>query len=307
MTTATRRRGYWFSLNGLVLGPLVLGLWTTTVQAECTNPALFQQLSQISIHSTDSRLTQHRDRDLIHECKKEMWQRQHEEVQNILSELRVRETVLPDDPHSHDRIHHHDQSTDPNVRFEAVGNVFPPQPKSMENIRTEQSVALMGRAAIAQENANTLTLQSPDVQIALGDRYVHVGQELLGMKGQRNNHQVRHTFFSHTNNMTVEVLVDQDSVITIHPIPPVIYQPPLTETEVAEAIQIARRTLIAEGNTQVAELEGNTILALPTDGNSAFFDHRIGYVSFHHNVDVGPEYVAWVDLTDQVVVESRED
>ena len=305
MTTATRRRGYWFSLNGLVLGPLVLGLWTTTVQAECTNPALFQQLSQISIHSTDSRLTQHRD--LIQECKKEMWQQQHAEVQNILGELRIRETVLPNDPHSHDRIHHHNQTIDANVRFEAVDNVFPPQPMSIENVRMENSGRVMARAAIVQESAETLARQSADVQLALGDRYAYIGQEVLNMKGDRNNSQVRHTYFSHSKNATIEVLMDQELVRAIHPIAPDIYQPPLSETEMAEAIQIARRTLLAEGITQIADLEGHTILALPTDGNSAFFNHRIGYVSFHRNVDVGPEYVAWVDLTDQVVVESRED
>ncbi len=305
MTTAPRIRSYWFNMNVLVLCPLVIGFWTTLVRAECTNPELFQQLAQISIHSTDSRLTQHRN--LMRECKREMWQRQHEDVQNILGELRIRETVLPDDPHSHDRIHHHHQTRDTNARFEAVNDVFPPQPKSMENIRAEQSGAQMARAATARERADASARQSADVQLALGDRYAYIGQEFLGVKGDRNNSQVRHTYFSHSKNATIEVLMDQESVRTIHSIAPNIYQPPLTETEVAEAIQIARRALRAEGITQIADLEGHTILALPTDGNSAFFNHRIGYVSFHRNVDVGPEYVAWVDLTDQVVVESRED
>ena len=305
MPMTPHRSNSFLVMNALVLCPLVLGFWTTTVQAECSNPTLFLELSQISIHSTDSRLTQHRD--LIHECKKEMWQRQHEEVQNILSELRVRETVLPDDPHSHDRIHHHNQTIDANVRFEAVDNVFPPQPMSIENVRVENSGQRTARAAIAQERANALPDQSADVQLALGDRYTYIGQEFLNMKGDRNNSQVRHTYFSHSKNVTIEVLMDQESVRAIHPIAPDRYQPPLTESEMAEAIQIARRTLLDEGITQIADLEGHTILALPTDGNSAFFNHRIGYVSFHRNVDVGPEYVAWVDLTDQVVVESRED
>ena len=306
MATEFQRSKQTINLNALVftLGCCILVFGTSTAQAVCSNPTLFQELSQINIHSNDTRLSE--NRDLLAECKREEMRRHQAAAQQALADFRSR--VNGQD--SHDRIHHHDQEAHESSRFVAVDDVFPPQPESMDNVVWPRSRQARISAALTQSSnvsLESLARQSLEVETALGERFVYLGDEPLAMKGNLDNRKHRLSYFSYSNNATVEVLMEDRTVVSLHTIAPDLYQPPLIESEVAEAERIARATLLAEGNTRIAELSGYTILALPTTEESAFFAHRIGYVSFHTHADTRPEYVAWVDLTDQVVVDSRED
>lgn len=207
---------------------------------------------------------------------------------------------------AHNRIHHHANEDRNRSRFAALSGEWPPQSKSMRNIEWNDTSAVLNK--IAQRRAkNTVALRNAAVQEALGERFVYIGTEELARKGNRGRTDVRNTYFSHTNNQTIEVTVEQNQVTDIRLMDAAEYQPPLAPEEVGEAISIARNYFDGQGVSRVAELEGFTILTFPGEGEGNFYANRVGYVSFHPDADTPPEYVAWVDLTNQVVVESREE
>ena len=55
---------------------------------------------------------------------------------------------------------------------------------------------------------------------------------------------------------------------------------------------LARASLESAGYLRVSALEGFDRLALPSEGQQAFFAHRVVYVSFHADENARPEYVA---------------
>ncbi len=142
------------------------------------------------------------------------------------------------------------------------------------------------------------------MRAALGAHFTYLGTGGIHTKGQADQAQARVTYFSHTQRATVEVLVSDGWVSEVTSTPAADYQPPLIPAEVTQAVTIARASLQSAGYLRGSVLEGFGILALPSEGQQAFFAHRVVYVSFHADENARPEYVAWVDLTDQTVVES---
>ncbi len=206
---------------------------------------------------------------------------------------------------------HHHSSTD---RFTRIGTEWPPQPKQMENVvwlgkhsnnrNVNQTLRSVGLAATARQFSND------DIH-ELGDRFTFVGTKKSGDKRLQSSQQTM-TFYSHSNNATVEVEVSQGDIQNVTQINPSKYQPPLTDDEVKEAVNIARTTLSEDGFDRIQQLEGYGILAFKplseiSSGDPGFYDTRVVYVSFHEHIDARPEFIAWVDLTEQIVIKSEED
>jgi len=194
-------------------------------------------------------------------------------------------------------------------RFTAIGNDWPPQPKNMENIVWLRS-NISGRATPNRDEALATSISADDVS-ELGERFTYVSTRSIGEKGSSSSQKIM-TFFSHSNNSTVEVEIDNGSVGEINQTSPSKYQPPLTTEEVKDAVKIARESFLQNGVSRIEELKGYGILAFKkrsemTSTNGGFFDTRVAYISFHEHVDARPEFVAWVDLSEGTVIKSRED
>ncbi|MEE9424890.1 MAG: hypothetical protein V3V18_07900 [Methylococcales bacterium] len=194
--------------------------------------------------------------------------------------------------------------------YTGIGTEFPPQFNNMENIKylnrdsNNQAIGSRGSAALIS------TLSSDDVH-ELGDRFTFVGTTKTGGKTSQSS-KTSNTYFSHSTNTTVEVLLNQGEIESVKQVSPSEYQPPLTEEEVNEAVKIARETLIEDGFERIQQLEGYGILAFKpsseiSPGDEGFYETRVVYVSFHEHIDARPEFIAWVDLTEQVVIKSQED
>jgi hypothetical protein len=111
-------------------------------------------------------------------------------------------------------------------------------------------------------------------------------------------------FFSREHNATVEVEFDKDEKVqAVNSIPAQEYQPEITDEETKEATALARSYFRSQG-FRIAGLKAYGILAYKPQG-VGFFDSRVLYVSFHKDDDAPPELSAWVDLTNQLILQTR--
>jgi hypothetical protein len=201
-----------------------------------------------------------------------------------------------------------------NDRFTRIGTEWPPQPKQMDNVVwlgqhsynriVNQTISSVGFSATARSFSNN------DIR-ELGNRFTFVGTKESGGKQLQSSQQTM-TYYSHTNNATVEVEVNQGDIQNVTLINPSKYQPPLTDEEVKEAVNIARTSISQDGYDRIQQLNGYGILAFKPKseiqpGDSGFYDTRMVYVSFHEHIDARPEFIAWVDLAQQIVIKSGED
>jgi hypothetical protein len=120
-------------------------------------------------------------------------------------------------------------------------------------------------------------------------------------KGTVISHMV---FFSRDKNATVVVDFDKEEIQTVRSIPASEYQPEITREEVAEAAALARTYFLNQGLAQADGMKAFSILAYKPAGGG-FFDTRVLYVSFHQRDDAPPEFAAWVDLTNQLILKTR--
>ncbi len=195
-------------------------------------------------------------------------------------------------------------------RFTGPGQVWPPQPKNRTNVVWLTQTTDGFRSNLQSKGRTGSTLSSEDIP-ELGSDFTYIGETEIQEKGSPGIKK-RMTFFSHSNNATVEVVTQGDNIERTERVVPSKYQPPLTSEEVEKAVDIARKSLIDSGFDRVGPLKGYGILAFKSSaetvpGEGGFYDTRVAYVSFHEHIDARPEYVAWVDLTQQLVLKSRED
>lgn len=186
---------------------------------------------------------------------------------------------------------------------------WPPQPRGMSNPVALNNPAGERRVADARKRRaaelDRMAQGRPDVRAALGRRHSPPAVTLDTDRAMKAG-EGRLVYFSHTNNSTVEVLLSGHRVSTVRSIPPAEYQPYVTNEEIAEADSLARAHFNNLGKARVAALEGYGLLAhLPT--GTGFYDTRVVYMSFHANREAPPEYEAWVDLTRQTVLRTREE
>jgi hypothetical protein len=192
------------------------------------------------------------------------------------------------------------------------GMAWPPKPEGITNIRVLSNAAsqkLLNDAEIRRKNAIEAPIRARrDVKLALGTRFNKATMiEDEPKDGSEPN--TRLVYFSHSNNSTVEVYMRGEKtqkVLSVKKIPPSVYQPEITDEEIAEAEKIARAYYASQGQNRVAELQAFGILAYKPEGKG-FYDTRVIYISFHPNSDSQPEFMAWVDLTNQTVIRAREE
>lgn len=199
--------------------------------------------------------------------------------------------------HNHGALHAVDRFTDPGVQW-------PPEP---ENITDERPLSIipgeLGPAAgTTGSSALAIAEADPRVQAALGADHSYLGTTDNGTKGAPATSETVQ-FFSRSANATVDVTIAAGEVAEISVRPAVDYQPPLAPDEVDLAISVAGAYWADADDPRVADLDGFAIRAFDRDGS--FFDARMAYVTFHEGVAGYPELLAWVDLTNGVVVESE--
>ena len=203
--------------------------------------------------------------------------------------------VMEQHPTGH--VHDHDDQT------------WPPQPRGISRILDFSDPSVEQKRSLRyQERFRHLEQQAvtrADFLHALGKRFHRI--DVVTEPEKEGVPQVsRFTYFSLDNNATVEVTFDGTTIHTIRSIPARRYQPEITDEEIAEATQLARAYFLSRGLTRVQELQGYGILAYRPKGKG-FYNRRVIYISFHEHGDAPPEFVEWVDLTNQKILKAREE
>jgi len=187
---------------------------------------------------------------------------------------------------------------------------WPPQPRGMQNavpLSNPGEEALAAEAGQRRGAAqDRIAVARADVRQALGTRFRRATVVEEGHDKSGAVLPSRLVYFSYSTNSTVEVTVDGQQVRSVRTIPPAEYQPEITDAEIAEAEGLARAHFAARGQDRVAQLKAFGILAYQPTGKG-FYATRVLYISFHRDSDSPPEYVAWVDLTQQRVLRSRQE
>ena len=115
-------------------------------------------------------------------------------------------------------------------------------------------------------------------------------------------------FFSRDKNATVEVDFDNEQIQTVRSIPAWEYQPEITDEEATEAAELARTYFLNQGFAKAGSMIAYSILTYKPRASkpagAGFFDTRVLYVSFHQHHDAPPEFAAWVDLTNQLILKT---
>lgn len=190
------------------------------------------------------------------------------------------------------------------------GLTWPPETRGITNVVIHPGVEEEAKARLGKRiRMDRLELKArthPEADWALGRHFTRI---TVIDKEDKNSGQVasQMVFFSRDRNATVQVEFDQkEEVQAVNSFPSREYQPEITDEEIAEAVALAATHFLNQGLAQIAGLKGYGILAYRPEG-TGFFDTRVLYVSFHKHDDAPPEFVAWVDLTNQRVLTGRKE
>lgn len=212
--------------------------------------------------------------------------------------------AVPSAGHRHSHNHPHD------------GLTWPPQPRGIGNVilhsdaREEESQRTRKRMRI--DRLEQRTKVDTRAVSGLGNRFTQatvLDQDDKDDADEKNRAKVvsRLVYFSHEKNKTVEVGFDvKENLATITEIPAKDYQPEITDEEIKDAAKLARKYFIRQGFKRIAQLKAFGILAYKPEG-TGFYDTRVIYVSFHKDSDSPPVLTAWVDLTNETILEVREE
>lgn len=213
------------------------------------------------------------------------------------------ETNQPIDGHAHGQPLFESWPPQP-IGIEAVSQVAVAPPDSVAG-----AALLAGYDAMAE--AETVALAAANVQTALGEHFVHATTIRTHAKSTtpsgNDTGEIRIVYFSYTNNVTVEAVVAGGAVTAIYTYAAADYQPEPTTAERKRAIELARAYFLAQGERSVASLTGYVIMAYRAHGRTGFYDARVVYVTFHQALDERPEYLAWVDLSNNRILKGTAD
>lgn len=197
---------------------------------------------------------------------------------------------------------------------------WPPQPEGVTEVvwlATTTSPEVIAAQA-ASHAAEQVALASAAVQTALGERFVQAATTYVHQKTAANasaaalqngkeDDSVRVAYFSYSHNVTVEALVQAGAVTEVKTLAAATYQPEPTHAEKQQATALARTYFAEQGFERLQQLEGYVIQAYQTEGSTGFYATRVLYVTFHERIDERPEFVAWVDLTNETVIKGFQD
>lgn len=195
-------------------------------------------------------------------------------------------------------------------RHNHEGLTWPPQPRGITNVvihsNLEQEIKdrLLEKARM-DRRLERIATTNPEVIRALGQQFTRI--TVIEKEDKTNGRVVSQmVFFSRDRNATVEVDFDDEEIRAVNSLPPWDYQPEITDEEVTEAAALARTYFLNQGRATIAGLNAYGILAYQPEG-VGFFGTRVLYVSFHQHEDAPPEFAAWVDLTNQLILKTREE
>lgn len=180
---------------------------------------------------------------------------------------------------------------------------WPPLPIGAQNVTliswSEVAVSLTEPLGVQLQQA---ALADAQVRQLLGERFVFISADELE-QGKTGRPQTtaelatRLTFFSHTNNVAVEVRMLGSKVENVNRREG--YQPPEGAEEIDLAVQLARRD--SRIREKVANLEAGALVAFPQKDQPGY-GNRVLYVSFSKLGEGLAHYMALVDLTTQKVL-----
>lgn len=189
---------------------------------------------------------------------------------------------------------------------------WPPQPVGIEQVTWLAANPSSGivAAQLLKDEAEVIASASPLVQAALGENYVHSStiydrSKAPSSAAGKGESAIQVAYFSYTKNATVDVTVTGGKVHSLQTMDASSYQPEPTRQERIRAIEIARSYFQAQNETRVNQLHGFVIMAYRNQGATGFYDSRVLYVTFHESLEERPEYLAWVDLRAESVIEGR--
>lgn len=198
----------------------------------------------------------------------------------------------------------------PNLDFAGAGHGWPPIPLEWENVQPVEVEEIPG--ALTEElevRIRKSAGENPRVQAVLGERHVHLTTDMRYFgKGVRPNPALpldtRLIYFSHTNNIAVEVLMKGLSLVSVAVIPG--FQPPEVPEEIEVAVKLARAD--PRLKNEVRDLGSGGLLLVRREGEIGY-GHRLIWVTFFEPEDTEGEkpalYTAVVDLTDLKVLFTR--
>jgi hypothetical protein len=208
---------------------------------------------------------------------------------------------IADIEHDNPTMHEHDHAN----------KTWPPTPEGTKNIKPKSTAAAQKLQA-AKESRQKSDIEKPlkvrsEVSRALGKRFNK--PTLIEDEPKDGSEKESHlVYFSHEKNSTVDVVTKGNArkFNRVKTIPAKDYQPEITDEEIAAAEKIARAYYASKGISRVEQLKAFGILAYKPEGKG-FYDARVIYISFHLDSDSLPEYVAWVDLTNQAVIREQKE
>jgi len=190
------------------------------------------------------------------------------------------------------------------------GLTWPPQPRGITDVvlysDVEKEKKDHDKEKVRLDRLEGKAKAKPEAKQALGKKFTRITvidkeDKETGTVGSQL------VFFSREDNATVEVEFDKDEEIkAVQSIPARDYQPEITNEEAEEAAALARTYFLNLGFAKVTGLKPYGILAYKPEG-VGFFDTRVLYISFHQHDDAPPELAAWVDLTNQLILQAREE
>lgn len=191
----------------------------------------------------------------------------------------------------------------PVLEFTGPAEGWPPSPKGATNVTLVPWEEIPGSLTdVLESEIRQAALQDPRVRELLGNRFAYIStDEIEPEKEQKQDASqplaTRVTFFSHANNVAIEVRMSGTTVENVTKREE--GQPPEGQDEIKAAIALAQRDQRLRGKLQ--GLIGSAILASLQAGQPGY-GHRVLDVTFTREGEDVPRYFALVDLTDRRVL-----
>ena len=188
------------------------------------------------------------------------------------------------------------------------GLTWPPQPRGITNSVIHSNLAQenidRGKHKIRMDDLERIVKADAGAKRSLGVKHTRI--TLIDKVDKHNGKVVNHlVYFNRDRNETVEIEFQNKKIQKVSTKPASEYQPEITDEEITEAAELARAHFLNQGHAKVAGLKAFGILAYTPEGVG--FDSRVLYISFHEHDDAPPQLMAWVDLTNQLIIKAREE
>ncbi|MCW1966801.1 MAG: hypothetical protein KIH69_001620 [Anaerolineae bacterium] len=188
---------------------------------------------------------------------------------------------------------------------------WPPTPRNITQVRVVSQATDYDRIRARLDRGFSRMIGSflTDARVlrALGRRFTRIEViESDSKDPDYDSSRIQLVYFSRDNNTTVDIYLNGSEVERVVSTPAAQYQPEITNEEIDEAGNLARKHFVGLGHSRVQSLQRYGILAYQPSG-SGFYDTRVIYVTFHKEENSFPEFVAWVDLSNQRILDAREE